>query len=560
MATKNRSFFCILSLLSIFSLFIPLLSTAFDVNIWGGHWVLLQPSIGISAMHMQVLHNNKIIIFDRTEAGPSNISLPANKCRLNDDILNLDCTSHSVLYDIATNTFRPLVIQTDTWCSSGSVDRDGTLVQTGGYNNGERVIRLFSPSDDENCDWVELTKSLWDRRWYASNQILPDNRIIIVGGRKVFTYEFYPKNESLPSSFYLPFLIETRDPEENNLYPFLHLLPDGNLFIFANKRSILFDYINNKVVKEFPLIPGDDKRNYPSSGSSVLLPLRLTGPNDHNLTSVFPEAEVMVCGGAPPGAFLKSQKERVFVQASKTCGRLKVTDPEPVWSMEVMPMPRVMTDMVLLPTGDVVLINGASNGTAGWENGDNPNLNPVLYLPNAEPPLRFLVLNPSKIPRMYHSSAVLVPDGRILVGGSNPHPRYNFTAYPYPTELSLEAFYPHYLAPLHENIRPSILAVESTENTVSYNEVFSITFSLTMFLPTAELFVSLITPSFATHSWSMNQRMVVLKVLEVVQLSILTYKVVVIGPTAATVAPPGYYMMFVVHSGIPSAGVWIKVM
>ncbi|KAJ0094863.1 hypothetical protein Patl1_16320 [Pistacia atlantica] len=411
-------------------------------------------------MHMQVLHNNKIIIFDRTDSGPSNISLPANKCRLNDEILKPDCTSHSVLYDIASNTFRPLMVLTDTWCSSGAVDRDGTLVQT----------------DDETSDWVELKKSLWDRRWYASNQILPDNRIIIVGGRKVFTYEFYPKNESLPSSYYLPFLIETRDPEENNLYPFLHLLPDGNLFIFANRRSILFDYVNNKVVKEFPVIPGNDKRSYPSTGSSVLLPLR-------NLTSGFPEAEVMVCGGAPPGAFLKSQKERVFV---------------------VMPMPRVMTDMILLPTGEVILINGATNGTAGWENGANPNLNPVLYLPNQEPPLRFLVLNPSKIPRMYHSSAVLVPDGRILVGGSNPHARYNFTAYPYPTELSLEAFYPHYLSPLFESIRPSILTVESTENR--------------------------------------------------------TYKVVVIGPNAATVAPPGYYMIFVVHSGIPSPGVWIKVM
>ncbi|XP_031284269.1 aldehyde oxidase GLOX [Pistacia vera] len=568
MAIKNPSFFFIVSLLTLFSLFTPSLSAAFDVtrsnwaNVWGGYWVLLQPSIGISAMHMQVLHNNKIIFFDRTDSGPSNISLPANKCRLNDEILKPDCTSHSVLYDIASNTFRPLMVLTDTWCSSGAVDRDGTLVQTGGYHNGERVIRLFSPSDDETSDWVELKKSLWDRRWYASNQILPDNRIIIVGGRKVFTYEFYPKNESLPSSYYLPFLIETRDPEENNLYPFLHLLPDGNLFIFANRRSILFDYVNNKVVKEFPVIPGNDKRSYPSTGSSVLLPLRLTltGPYAYNLTSGFPEAEVMVCGGAPPGAFLKSQKERVFVEASTTCGRLKVTDPEPVWSMEVMPMPRVMTDMILLPTGEVILINGATNGTAGWENGANPNLNPVLYLPNQEPPLRFLVLNPSKIPRMYHSSAVLVPDGRILVGGSNPHARYNFTAYPYPTELSLEAFYPHYLSPLFESIRPSILTVESTENRVSYNEVFSVTFSLAMFHPTAELFVSLLYPSFATHSWSMNQRMVVLKVLEVVPLSILTYKVVVIGPNAATVAPPGYYMIFVVHSGIPSPGVWIKVM
>lgn len=452
------------------------------------------------------------------------------------------------------------MVQTDTWCSSGAIDRDGTLIQTGGYHGGERIIRLFAPCNNESCDWVELSKYLRDRRWYASNQILPDNRIIVLGGRKVFTYEFFPKNESSPSSFYLRFLIETRDPgEENNLYPFLHLLPDGNLFIFANRRSITFDYVNNKVVKEFPVIPGDDKRNYPSTGSSVMLPLRLSGGNDDNGTSVMPEAEVMVCGGAPPGAFIKSDKEHVYVEASRTCGRLKVTDSKPVWSMEVMPMPRVMSDMLLLPTGDVIIINGATNGTAGWEDAVGPNLNPVLYSPDEEPNRRFVVLNPSKIPRMYHSTAALLPDGRILVGGSNPHRRYNFTAYPYPTDLSLEAFHPPYLAPQNAFLRPSILSVEAADKTVSYNQVFSITFVLSLYNPNEGLSVSLITPSFTTHSFAMNQRMVVLNVVDVSQLSVFAYKVAVIGPTTATVAPPGYYMLFVVHAGIPSNGVWVKV-
>jgi hypothetical protein len=74
--------------------------------------------------------------------------------------------------------------------------------------------------------------------------------------------------------------------------------------------------------------------------------------------------------------------------------------------MEVMPMPRVMSDMLLLPTGEVLIINGAMNGTAGWEDAVNPVFNPVLYRPNEpDPTQKFLVLNPSKIPRMYHSSA-----------------------------------------------------------------------------------------------------------------------------------------------------------
>ncbi|KAK9277337.1 hypothetical protein L1049_006878 [Liquidambar formosana] len=537
--------------------------TSFLSPFSGGNWVLLHSGIGISAMHMQLLNNNKVVIFDRTDFGPSNLSLPAGKCRndQNDVALKNDCTAHSLVYDIATNTFRPLTVQTDTWCSSGSVSPDGTLIQTGGYNDGERVIRTFSPCDDDQCDWTELkSEYLSVRRWYATNQILPDARIIIVGGRNVFNYEFYPKDtagsaSSSPANYYMQFLKETRDAkEENNLYPFLHLLPDGNLFVFANRRSISFDYKRNRVVREFPAIPGD-KRNYPSTGSSVLLPLILSGSKG----TQSPEAEVLVCGGAPAGSFPKAEKGN-YVTASKTCGRIKVTDPQPEWAMEDMPMPRVMPDILLLPTGDVIIINGASRGTAGWEDATDAVLNPVLYStyePN--PTRRFTQLNPSTIPRMYHSSAVLLPDGRILVGGSNPHRAYNFTSYPYPTELSLEAFSPHYLAPLFSHLRPSILSVEIEGKTVSYGQVFSVTFGLTMYHPDLGITVHMMTPSFTTHSVAMNQRMLVLNVAEVVQLSLFAYKVVVSGPTAAEVAPPGYYMLFVVHAGTPSHAVWVKV-
>jgi hypothetical protein len=270
-----------------------------------GEWELLHASVGISAMHMQLLYNNKVIMFDRTDFGPSNLSLPDRRCRNDaaDNALKVDCTAHSILYDIGTNTFRALTIQTDTWCSSGAVLPDGTLIQTGGYNDGDHIIRSFTPCMDENCDWIEFRKHLTNRRWYASNQILPDGRIIIVGGRRQFNYEFYSQiqedftSSSPGSTFWLNFLLETVDQSENNLYPFLHLLPDGNLFIFANTRSILFDYNQNRVVKEFPRIPGDDPRNYPSSGSSVLLPL------DENYGNVV--AEIMVCGGAPRSGFLQ---------------------------------------------------------------------------------------------------------------------------------------------------------------------------------------------------------------------------------------------------------------
>lgn len=519
-----------------------------------GGWQLLLESVGISAMHMQVLHNNKVIIFDRTDFGPSNLSLPDSRCRYdpNDTALGVDCTAHSILYDIETNTFRALMVRTDTWCSSGAVLPDGTLIESGGYNDGDHVIRSFTPCTDETCDWVEFPRYLSERRWYSTNQILPDGRIIIVGGRRQFNYEFYPRiyNEdtgSLRGAVRLHFLVETTDPSENNLYPFVHLLPDGNLFIFANTRSILFDYSRNRVVKEFPEIPGGEPRNYPSSGSSVLLPL------DENCGSV---AEILICGGAPRDGFLRASHDGTFVRALSTCGRLNVSHENPAWVMEEMPIARVMGDMLLLPTGDVIIINGAAHGTAGWEYAQNPVRSPVIYRPSEAPIWRFSLMSPSRKPRLYHSTAVLLPDGRVLVGGSNPHIYYNFTGVQFPTDLSLEAFWPPYLAKEYKPIRPTILT--SLNEVLGYGKFFSLIFTVPYYSTTKLVSVGIIAPSFTTHSFSMSQRMVVLKLVGVTRLTSYTYNVTVIGPSTAEIAPSGFYMLFVVHAGIPSSGMWVK--
>ncbi|MCO5567182.1 hypothetical protein L7F22_020870 [Adiantum nelumboides] len=82
-----------------------------------------------------------------------------------------------------------------------------------------------------------------------------------------------PTSSSIPSNgnkINLPLLVQTNDAQYDNLYPYVHLLPDGNLYIFANRYSIILNYQTNKVIKTFPTIPGEP-RNYPSAGSSVCL-------------------------------------------------------------------------------------------------------------------------------------------------------------------------------------------------------------------------------------------------------------------------------------------------
>lgn len=324
-------------------------------------------------MHMSVNRFNKVVVFDRTNFGPSQLRLPNGRsCRKNPQELALktDCTAHSYEYDPSSNTFKPLFIFTDTWCSSGAFTSAGTLLNTGGFHDGAKAVRFFKPCNDNACDWIE-NGQLFSSRWYASDQILPDDRVIVVGGRQAFSYEFVPKKAG-ETLFTLPFLKQTHVPNvENNLYPFLHLSSDGNLFIFANTQSILLDYKTNKVVKTFPALTGGS-RNYPSSGSSVMLPLWHTNG--------FKRVEVQICGGSADGAFQAAASNK-YLTALKDCARMVITDTTPRWVREDMPAPRVMADMLILPTGDILIINGARHGTAGWGSATTPSLAPFLYNP-----------------------------------------------------------------------------------------------------------------------------------------------------------------------------------
>ncbi|XP_010540180.1 PREDICTED: aldehyde oxidase GLOX-like [Tarenaya hassleriana] len=547
----------------LFSSFLQLLLTCHVATAaGGGRWQLLLRSVGISAMHMQLLRNDRVIMFDRTDFGPSNISLPGGNCRSNpnDRVSKVDCTAHSVEFDVISNGIRPLTVQSNTWCSSGSVMPDGTLVQTGGDLDGERRARLFSPCFSNDCDWKELENGLALRRWYASNHILPDGSQIIVGGRGQFNFEFYPKTKD-PNVYNLPFLAQTNDRgSENNLYPFVFLNVDGNLFVFANNRAILLDYNKNTVVKTYPAIPGGDPRSYPSTGSAVLLPLK-------NLEAIDVEAEVLVCGGAPRGAYEQAWRRNNFIKALNTCARIRITDPNPQWVVESMPQARVMGDMTLLPNGDVLIINGGASGTAAWELGRDPIFAPDLYRPDNPVGSRFETQNPNTIPRMYHSTAVLLRDGRVLVGGSNPHAFYNFTGVLFPTELSLEAFLPSYLDQQFSNLRPMITSPKSQVK-IKYNMKLKLKFTVSGEVK-SPVKVTMVFPSFTTHSFSMNQRVLVLDNIKTPKIwdffnflrkgkSTSTYEVEVKTPRSANIAPPGYYMMFVVNQDIPSEGIWVQ--
>ncbi|KAK7454573.1 hypothetical protein VKT23_011325 [Stygiomarasmius scandens] len=91
------------------------------------------------------------------------------------------------------------------------------------------------------------------------------------------------------------------------------------------------------------------------------------------------------------------------------------------WKVETMPQARVMPELILLPDGRILIINGAQIGDhVGSSNADHPAFSPVLYDPNAAAGNRFSATRiSSTIAQIYHSTASLTPNGSIIIGEHN---------------------------------------------------------------------------------------------------------------------------------------------
>lgn len=97
-------------------------------------------------------------------------------------------------------------------------------------------------------------------------------------------------------------------------------------------------------------------------------------------------------------------------------------------------------------------MNGAQQGVAGFGLGVDPIKTALLYDPTLPIGQRISILNTTIVARMYHSEAILLQDGRILVSGSDPNPDTPDTG-PFPEEYRVEVYVPPYLA--SGQIRPS---------------------------------------------------------------------------------------------------------
>ncbi|RUS16378.1 glyoxal oxidase N-terminus-domain-containing protein [Endogone sp. FLAS-F59071] len=454
----------------------------------------------------------------------------------------------SAEYDIVDNSYRALKLDTNSFCSGGGFLANGTLINTGGAERrgrnitalaGWKSIRVFKPCMNQTCEWAEYpTQHMGDNRWYPTVEQLPDGTLFIIGGSSkgtsvnreeinTPTYEFWP---SRGSPVFMQFLVDTMP---YNLYPFVHLLPSGHLFIFASRSSIIFDPVTGETLRHLPDIPGA-VRSYPLTATSVMLPL--SPDNDY-------EVEILICGGS---SGMKGKSK-----ADSTCGRINLSKEDAQWEMDTFVEPRLMPDGVILADGKILFVNGCQIGFAGYNGRNtNPTFTPVIYDPAKPKGERWITgLVPSNIARMYHSVATLVPDGTVWIAGSANIEPPNATAFPYPTEFRVEYFSPPYL--FSNTPRPLISNVPPTLHPGQH-------WVLNLNLQTGaepDVRVALIHPGFVTHSLHMSQRYVVLGsrvINDGTQLEI-------VAPPNNNLFPPGPAWLFVTNQGVPAKGVQLMI-
>ncbi|PIL37702.1 hypothetical protein GSI_01396 [Ganoderma sinense ZZ0214-1] len=525
----------------------------------GWSFNLKKTTSGIVALESIVVSPTLVVFFDRASNDPLQIN---------------NHSAWGALWNLETDTVTPLNLLTNSFCASGALLSNGTMVSVGGDPNGfvgnpgiqpgQQAIRIFEPCASptgEGCTVFEdpVNLHLLEKRWYPSSARIFDGSLLIVGGMHedaafynidpALSFEFFPPKDSAPrpSEF-----LKRSLPA--NLFPRVFALPDGKVFMVANNQSIIYDVeANTETI--LPDIPNNVRVTNPMDGSAILLPL--SPPN------FIPE--VLVCGGTAVDPAIQPANLSSQFPATSQCSRITLT-PEGIakgWEVEHMLEGRTMPELVHLPNGQVLIANGARTGFAaiaqvpdaiGGSNADHAVLTPSLYTPTL--PLGQRISNKglptTDIARVYHSSITLTPQGNFLIAGSNPNAQFVAPAagIKFASELRVQTLDP----PFMFVDRPKILSAPAK---VPFNSRVTVPISVPAALRSrnAKVQISLMDLGFSSHAFHSSARLVFMEGSISPDGRSLTF----FTPPNGRVYPPGPATIFLTIDDVSSEGAWVIV-
>ena len=343
------------------------------------------------------------------------------------------------------------------------------------------------------------------RRWYPTATSLSDGRVLVTAGWQTSAHTNAGISEIYnPATNAWTQLTNANNPFET--YPFMYQLPDGRVIHIGGS--------------EYPT--DTDVLDLTTNTWSVIDPNIVDGSS----ATMYAPSQFMKAGSAADSQNVGPSSNTTFV--------LDMTQPSAAWRQTPsMAYPRSFMNLTSLPDGSVLATGGETDKDGGKI--ANAVYAAELWSPTTQ---TWSTMSSMHTPREYHGTALLLPDGRVLESGMGA----DFGNVP--DQKSAEFYSPPYL---FKGARPTITQPPALVQTGS-----------TFFVGTPDAAnisrVSLIRTGAVTHFFDQNERNLPLSFTQT------TGGLTVTAPVNTNLAPPGYYMLFIVNSsGVPSIAPIVKV-
>lgn len=466
-----------------------------------GEWSAVQ-DWPVLAVHATLLENGKVLAWDATpddfDDDPHTTEVYTTRITLWDPLTG----KHT---SVNNNT------NTDLFCAGAAHMWDGDLLLAGGdgYRGGApgsadgAVVNsnVFNP---QNNAWTAL-EDMASARWYSTVAALPNGEMLTFGGN----YGQEPFAEVLGlDRRWRPLPIDSQMPYAySGDYHWLQVTPTGQVASFGPHNTLgLLD-------------TGGSGRWRTLSNTRDTVPYRGYGS-----FAPYQTGKVLVTGGV--GYYGEGPiSERSAVVLDLNTMRATATSD--------MLYSRSQHNLTVLPDGKVLATGGHSSKQSLID-----LTAPVLPSEMWDPATgEWREMAPLARTRQYHSTSLLLPDGRVLVGGGGycgPCTTYNYH------EQNAELYSPPYLFDQNGELatRPAVSGVPQRLN---YGQVFTVQTAA------AIARAVLIKPGSTTHSHNQEQRLIELPV------EAGTDGLTLAAPSHRNLAPPGHYLLFLLdQNGVPS--------
>jgi hypothetical protein len=408
------------------------------------------------------------------------------------------------LYNPQTNAINQVPnAAADLFCAGQAVTADGRILVIGGTStSGGLGIRNITAFDPNTETWQNLAQ-MQNPRWYSTGTTLSDGRILVTSGYNQGSNDLVtiPEIYNVPANSWSSLQGATQSIP---VYPFMYQLPDGRVLWAGASETPTITKALDLSTQTWSTVDGRV-----IDGGSVV---------NYAPNKFMKAGSAADSGNSGPSA--------------KTAYTLDMSQPNPTWQPTgSMTYARSFLNLTALPDG-TVLATGGDTEKSGY-NDANGVLPAEVWNPSSG---QWRAVASMSEVRLYHSVALLLPDGRVFVSGGGGDSGVA-------DHKSAQIYSPSYL---FKGPRP---VISSAPSTVQYN---SSTFIGT---PDASSITSamLIRTGSVTHAFDQNTRAIPLSVSQAsgglnVQL-----------PASGATAPPGYYMLFIVNgNGVPSVAAMVR--